>query len=246
MFACPKQLSAYMLLVPHKPLPCHKDLLLSQMITSFRKWSKFPISCPGLLSGFLSSKPWEESVSSKIQPDQCQWPQPSCQTAARRGTNQFLSKYWVKGRKKNQLSKPKSSSSNVTADKALTWKRVCCQEGIWAPRCARGAGGFGQFFQGGPKASPSPSCSDQQGCGEWAGTKVLIQHWHCYNRCLGSNCWEKGKRSFHTPWIPALWAWKADRASLQYPDTVTILPIRDLNKTTNPFPADNLIAIRWW
>lgn len=61
------------------------------------------------------------------------------------------------------MSKAKSSSSNVTADKALTWKSICCQEGISAPRCARGAGGFGQcwgghFFQGGPKASHSLSC----------------------------------------------------------------------------------------
>lgn len=94
----------------------------------------------------------DHSPAARLQPDMA--------PTSRAVSEQILTN---RKEKRNQLSKPKSSSSNVTADKALPWKSACCQERVSAPGCARAAGGFGQcwaghFFQGGLKASGSLSC----------------------------------------------------------------------------------------
>lgn len=170
---------------------------------------------------------------------------------------ELLSKYWIIQRKRSVVQKQKLLPITWLLPK-LSHGRESPAKRVFLPqwRHARRAGGFAQHWgawaemdtssHGGCKASPSLSYrSDRQGHGERAQANIFIQHWHQYNRRLGSNCWEKWKLSFHAHWILALSAGNADRALLQYPDTFAILPIGDRTKTTNPFPADNLIAIRW-
>lgn len=92
-----------------------------------------------------------------------------------------------------------------------------------------------------PKTSQLLSCSDQQGHGECAEQKSLFSTGTGTADALEATAEKKEKGVF----TPPEWAWKADRASLQCPDTATVLPIRDQSETTNPFPADKLTAVRW-
>jgi len=125
-------------------------------------------------------------------------------------------------------------------------------------RHARRAGGFAQHpgawaetdtsSQGGTKAKlpPRSSAGATSGAAGSAHRQTALFSTGSGTTDVLEAIAEKNENGVFTPTESslALSAGNADSASLQHPDTLTILPIGDRTETTKQFPADNLTAVR--